>query len=176
MLHMDATMTSNRNLPYVNIHATCIQIGKAGAAFGASEEAGVLLLGPSGAGKSDLALQLIARGAKLVADDRTDLFVENGKLFGRAPPPIAGLLEARGIGIVKLAYAAQTRIALAVLLEPGERLPEHRKFILPNGLELPKDAIPPVVHIALEASAAAKIALAVAAYEHGLHRDDVNTI
>ena len=39
---------------------------------GASDGRGLLILGPSGAGKSALALQLIALGARLVADDRTD--------------------------------------------------------------------------------------------------------
>ena len=33
----------------------------------------VLLRGPSGAGKSDLALRLIEAGARLVADDQTEL-------------------------------------------------------------------------------------------------------
>ena len=39
-------------------------LGRAGEAFGAPADAGVLLLGESGAGKSDLALRLIERGAR----------------------------------------------------------------------------------------------------------------
>ncbi len=42
----------------------------------------VLLLGPSGAGKSDLALRLLDRGWRLVADDRVVLTVENGAAVG----------------------------------------------------------------------------------------------
>ena len=69
----------------VNIHATCVRLGRAGAAFGAPPDAGVLLLGKSGAGKSDLALRLIALGATLVADDRTELYLWQRKLYARPP-------------------------------------------------------------------------------------------
>ena len=51
------------------VHATCIEV----------DGMGVLLRGPSGSGKSDLALRLIDGGARLVADDRTDLAVEDGR-------------------------------------------------------------------------------------------------
>ena len=63
----------------VNIHASCV-------AFGGK---GVLLLGASGAGKSSLALRLVDDGARLVADDRCDLFPRGGKLHARAPASIA---------------------------------------------------------------------------------------
>src|SRR5450432_1436979 len=90
----------------INIHASCVALGSKG----------VLLLGPSGCGKSDLALRLIDGGAKLVADDRTILFVKDGALHGRAPAPIKGLLEIRGLGIVKLPVRVAVRIALVVEL------------------------------------------------------------
>ena len=61
-----------------NIHASCIAIGAAG----------VLLIGPSGAGKSDLALRLIDDGARLVADDRTILFIAGGALWAKPPASI----------------------------------------------------------------------------------------
>ena len=63
---------------------------------------GVLLIGPPGSGKSDLALRLLGRGFSLVADDRVDI------ADGIAAPPaaLAGLLEVRGLGIVRLPYAA----------------------------------------------------------------------
>jgi HPr kinase/phosphorylase len=81
---------------------------------------GVLLIGPSGSGKSDLALRLLGRGFSLVADDRVD--IEDG--VAAPPPALAGLLEVRGLGIVRLPYAASARLALvAELGVAAERLP-----------------------------------------------------
>jgi HPr kinase/phosphorylase len=80
----------------------------------------VLVIGPPGSGKSDLVLRLLARGFVLVADDQVD--VSNG--FASAPPALAGLLEARGLGIVRLPYAERARLALVVELGGAlERLP-----------------------------------------------------
>ena len=61
---------------------------------------GVLIEGPSGAGKSDLALRAIGGGFRLVADDRTVIFVSRKRLFGRAPNSLSGLIEVRGLGVL----------------------------------------------------------------------------
>jgi len=160
------------------IHATCVRLGRAGAAFRAPPDAGILLLGKSGAGKSDVALRLIAAGATLVADDQTELFVSRGKLYARAPRRIGGLMEVRGVGVLKLPYAPRVRIALVVELDPVvARLPAHRRYRPPAALALPENEAPPIVKIApFEASAAAKILAATAGYAHGLYRDDINPI
>lgn len=124
----------------MQIHASCAARG----------EAGVLLLGPAGSGKSDLVLRLIDRGFLLVADDRVD--IENG--VARAPAGLAGMLEVRGLGIVRLPHLASARLALAVALGgPAERLPSparHADLGLPL---LPLDPASP--------SAAARVALAL---------------
>src|ERR1700709_1256404 len=96
-----------------NIHATCIMLEKAAPAPFGFHHSGILLLGDSGMGKSDLALRLIEQGALLVSDDRTDLFVENGKLHARPPASLAGLIEARGLGILSLSFQASAQIVLA---------------------------------------------------------------
>jgi len=160
----------------VNVHATCVRIGRAGTAFGTPRDAGILLLGKSGAGKSDLALRLIALGATLVADDRTDLYVWRGRLYARSPARLAGLIEVRGIGILKLPQAPRARIALVVELGEGApRLPGHRRYRPPAALGLPAKAAPPIIKIApFEASAPAKIVTATAAWAHGLYRDTFN--
>lgn len=88
---------------------------------------GVLLLGPSTSGKSDLALRLIDAGAVLVADDQVRLRREGDRLQADAPVRLAGLIELRGIGIMRVPHG-QAYIDLAVDLEPpdssAEQLPE----------------------------------------------------
>jgi hypothetical protein len=144
-----------------NIHASCVAIGNQG----------VLLLGPSGAGKSDLALRLIDGGAKLVADDRTLLFLAKGVLHAKAPASIKGLLEIRGVGIVKLPVRATVKIALVVKLgREGTRLPKHGFYRPPAALS--PAAVPPQIALdARFASTPAKIRAALAAFSQDLFRD-----
>ena len=160
----------------LNIHSSCVLLSRAGEAFGAPTDAGILLLGESGAGKSDLALRLIAAGAELVADDRVELSGESNRLIARAPKNLAGLIEIRNVGIVALPYAPQAAVALAVQLGAGEnlpRLPEH-EFFGPPGLELAKESRPPLIRLnAFEASAPAKIAAAASAFAHALFRENL---
>jgi serine kinase of HPr protein (carbohydrate metabolism regulator) len=138
------------------MHATCVA-WRHGRHWRA-----VLLRGPSGAGKSDLALRLVGAGARLVADDQTDLARQGNQLIASAPERIAGLIEARGIGIVKLGRDQTVRRAAVVLLvdlAPPERiarLPEPASENL-LGVDLPVVSLAP-----FEASASAKLRLALA--------------
>ena len=104
------------------LHASCVAVARRG----------LLILGPSGSGKSGLALQLMALGADLVADDQTEVRLENAALIARCPPTIHGLIEARGLGILRSAALAETTLALAVDLGQTEtdRLPPRRSMIL----------------------------------------------
>ena len=94
----------------------------------------MLLLGPSGCGKSDLLLRLIDRGFMLVADDRVD--VQAG-MAGPAPG-LEGLVEMRGLGILRLAYRAPVKLLLACELterpDRPPRLPEPMRH--PLGMAL----------------------------------------
>jgi HPr kinase/phosphorylase len=111
---------------------------------------GVLLIGPPGAGKSDLLLRLLTRGFDLVADDRVD--IEDG--IARPAPALAGLLEVRGLGIVRLPHVSATRLALVVdLAGPADRLPAPARHVT---FDLPLAAIDPTA-----ASAPERVALAL---------------
>jgi HPr kinase/phosphorylase len=129
------------------VHATAVSI--AGGA--------ILLRGPPGAGKSDLALRLIDGGARLVADDQAELRRSGKHILVSAPIAIAGLIEVRGIGILRVDAVDEAPLALVVDLVPPEeieRLPEKR-FEQILGLSIPLIAL-----AAFEASAPAKLRLA----------------
>jgi serine kinase of HPr protein (carbohydrate metabolism regulator) len=130
------------------VHATTVEV----------EGTGVLIRGPSGSGKSDLALRLIDRGARLVADDQTEVERLDSRLMARAPAAIAGRIEVRGLGIIRLPEVSHTTLGLVVDLVPAkrvERLPE------PNSVEILGISLPLLALAPFEASAAAKVRLAV---------------
>lgn len=141
-------MLSSRTAPLIsNIHASCVTAGSRG----------ILLLGPSGRGKSDLALRLIDRGARLVADDRCDVWFDRGRLWCRPPAELAGKMEVRGLGIVEQPWTAPVPLALAVrLAERYERMPPANQIETVAG-----NPLPAVTLSAFEASAPAKVLLAL---------------
>jgi HPr kinase/phosphorylase len=110
----------------MNLHASTVALPPEAGRMAQA----VLILGPSGAGKSELALQLVALGARLVADDRTALRLHDGRLVATVPPQIRGMIEVRGIGILRLPTEAEAEVALAVDLgeRETERLPPRRGF------------------------------------------------
>ena len=131
----------------VLVHATAVAI----------DGGAILLRGPPGAGKSDLALRLLDSGARLVADDQVLLRRVGMAVMAQAPASIAGLIEARGIGILRVAALDEVRLALIADLVPSgeiERLPEPRAETV-LGLDFPLIAVAP-----FEASAPAKLRFA----------------
>jgi len=135
------------------IHATAVAI----------EGGAILLRGPPGAGKSDLALRLIEDGARLIADDQTLLRRAGNHVLVRAPAAVAGLIEVRGVGILRVDYLDEAPLALVVDLVPStevERIPDDR-FEVVLGLPIRMIALAP-----FEASAVAKLRLARRALPH----------
>lgn len=141
------------------IHASAISV--AGRA--------VLIRGPSGSGKSDLALRCLAVSTppfaseppQLVADDRVLAEATEGAVQLTSPASIAGLIEVRGLGIVRVGSVAHSRLALvADLALPGgvERLPDPPLLVQVCGIEFPAVRI-----AAFEASAPLKLLLALEA-------------
>src|SRR5262249_10616853 len=120
---------------------------------------GVLLRGPSGSGKSDLALRLIDGGARLVADDQTEIERTPNGLMACSPAHIAGKIEVRGVGVLNVPMLATALLRLVVDLIPPdgvERLPEPRFF------ECLECSVPLLALSPFEASASAKIRVALA--------------
>jgi HPr kinase/phosphorylase len=100
---------------------------------------GILILGPSGAGKSSLALQLIAQGAVLIADDRTEVYAIAGLPHLRCPQGIKGVIEVRQVGLLYAPTVAEAPLHLVVDLEQTEmqRLPKrHATVILGAQIDL----------------------------------------
>lgn len=104
------------------LHATCVAVA----------DRGLLILGPSGAGKSALGLRLIALGASLVADDQTELRTTGGRLVASCPAPIRGLIEARGLGLLRAPTVDSVELGLVADLGQSEdqRLPPLRSITI----------------------------------------------
>ena len=135
-------------IPSEKVHGTCVEV----------EGLGVLFRGPAGSGKSDLALRLIDGGARLIADDYTELSPENATLMARAPDTIRYLLEVRGVGVLKIGGALQAELGVVIDLvtaEQVERRPEDESIEL-LGIRVPLFRLAP-----LEASSPAKVRLVV---------------
>lgn len=102
---------------FIAIHGAMVEV------FGL----GVLLRGCSGSGKSDLALGLVDRGHRLVADDQVEFTVVDGQLLGACRAGCAGFIEVRGLGVINLArlygdaaVQAQAPLVLALSLETAD--------------------------------------------------------
>ena len=120
-------------------HASCVAV----------DGDAVLILGSTGAGKSSLALELLALGAVLVADDRVLLEAHNATLIATCPPTLRGLIEARGVGILNAQTVRRACVSLAVDLDKveTERIPPRREVTIlgcdipllhkPDGIHLP---------------------------------------
>ncbi len=123
----------------------------------------VLLRGEPGSGKSDLALRFLDAytDAWLVADDQVRLKSDGDTLFASVPDVLKGLLEVRGLGLIRRAVPAMaglTPLVLIVDLVTRDGLPRiaEPRFEALQGIELPVIPLAPFEH-----SAPQKLALAL---------------
>ncbi len=107
--------------------------------------------------RSDLLIQLLDRGAGLVANGRTICLRESGKLLASPLAGEGGHIEVRGVGII--ARDAQERVPVSlvvVLLDSPPRNPNERRTRTIAGVELPVLAL-----AAGDPAAAIKVGLAL---------------
>ena len=114
----------------------------------------ILLRGDAGSGKSDITLRAIQDAkALLVADDQVNLRIKGNKLFASAPKSLAGLLEIRGLGFLKLPYLEQAEVKLVVDLVASDSIPAfaQEKYESLEGISIPclklSANMPSIVHI-----------------------------
>lgn len=119
---------------------------------------GVLITGPSGIGKSELALELITRGHRLIADDAPQFSrITPDIINGTCPEALKDYLEVRGMGIINIrrlygdsAIKENKYLRLIVNLQPFseeqllqlDRLEGSRKTRNIMGLDIPEITLP----------------------------------
>jgi len=117
---------------------------------------GVLLTGSSGIGKSEIALELVSRGHRLIADDMVELVHEApGVLVGKSPEALRYHMEIRGMGILNIRDLFGTasltdtkRVGLVVELLHWDRMSAEERLLLEdrhitlNGVKIPRVLLP----------------------------------
>lgn len=119
----------------IRVHGNAVKIN----------DKGILLTGPSGSGKSDLSLRLIDGGGCLISDDYTEIKAQGGQAILSPPAEIAGRLEIRGIGLMKLSYCRDIPLHLVFELTDRrdiERMPEDRSITF-DGVTVPVRKLDP---------------------------------
>jgi len=118
----------------------------------------VLIEGAPGSGKTSLALALIDRGAVLIGDDAVLVEPEASGLMVRPHPNTRGLVEVRGLGLLRFPVHTSARAALVIQLDPAApRFIEAADSIAIAGVPVPLvrlephgSALPIVAELALE--------------------------
>jgi len=122
----------------------------------AVEDLGLLLRGASGTGKSELAIELLSRGHKLIADDAVEWHRDDGgRVIGSCPALLSGFIEVRGLGVLdaralygEAAVIAETALDLVIDLgiraDPSaeERLSGRRGIFKVLGQPVPEISLP----------------------------------
>ena len=93
------------------IHASCVDVNGSG----------ILIVGQSGSGKSSLAINLLALGSKLVADDQCELVRKNDGFRISKPASLPKSIEIRGVGLVSVPMVNETSLDWVVNMDEVEK-------------------------------------------------------
>lgn len=159
-------------MPSIAVHGVLVDI------YGV----GVLIKGKSGIGKSEIALELVKRGHRLVADDRVEIRQMDGKrLIGSSPPLIKHLIEIRGLGIidVKLLFGAhsvlnQKEISFIINLEIWDEKKEYDRLGIDETTATIMDVVLPEATIPIRPGIHIPVIIEVAAMNFRLKKLGVN--
>ena len=122
---MEIKIPSNGSLI---MHATCVDVNGSG----------VLIIWRSGSGKSSLAINLLALGSTLVADDQCKLVRKNNRYRISKPASLPKSIEIRGVGLVSVPMVNETNLDWVVNMDEAEkeRMPSPR-FTEIGGFRVP---------------------------------------
>jgi HPr kinase/phosphorylase len=137
---------------------------------------GVLLIGASGVGKSECALDLIARGHSLVADDRVTIKrYPSGDLIGSCDEPLRHHMELRGLGIINAqdlfglaAVRERKTIDLVIELEPWDETRPYDRLGLDETLYTILETPCPYIKMPIALGRNVAILVEIAARNHVL--------
>ena len=147
---------------------------------------GVMLAGEPASGKSELALELLTRGHRLVADDVVDLHkVAPDTLSAQCPSLLQDFLEVRGLGILdiralfgELAIKLKKNLKLIVHLKPYDELAERNqeRLDMQESTEVILGVPIPKVYIPVAAGRNLAVLVEVATRNHMLRKRGVNSV
>ena len=136
---------SEKFAPSTSVHGTLVDV------YGV----GILLTGRSGIGKSEIALDLVERGHRLVADDvvtlkRTRVDV----LIGTSQEILKSMLEIRGVGLIDVwsmfgisAIRIQKRVEVEVQLEDHKKIDSYDRLGIDDEFKEYLDVKIPLIHL-----------------------------
>lgn len=139
-------------------HGTAVLLHNPGYAASA-----VFIRGASGSGKSDLAFRLMACGAELIGDDQVELEKRQENIFAGAVDTIRGLMEVRGIGLLRYPEAAPAKLRLIVDLVARDAVPRMPQW---DDMDIFGVKIPLVKLHAFDASVVDKVHAAMMVVHH----------
>lgn len=142
----------------ITLHGTAVLLKSV-----AFEPSAVFLRGLSGAGKSDLACRLIDAGGVLICDDQVVLEKRQDKVWADSVPAIRGLMEVRGIGLLRYPVADAARLHLVIDLVKHEDVP---RLPMPETVDILGTAIPRYKLYGYDVTAALKVFKAMEVVHH----------